>query len=135
MSEFAPNTEYYGGYAQIKTDFSGNTHLYKIVNAIQSNSYCDVPIKYNSEPYVRKNIEYVLNVIHCGIDETNVVRVAVKDCDKVIPPTMVKHGKWKLGESGCVYFCNQCSYAAHPREVDEWDYCPNCGARMGGDNE
>lgn len=43
--------------------------------------------------------------------------------------------KWKLGESGCIYHCNQCHYAAHPREVDEWKYCPKCGARMDGGND
>lgn len=86
MSEFVPNTEYYGGYAHIKTDFSGDTHIYKIVNAIQSNSYCDVPVKVNSVPCLHDNIEPVLNVIHCGIDETRVVRVAVKDCDKILLP-------------------------------------------------
>lgn len=41
-------------------------------------------------------------------------------------------GEWKLGESGCMYFCSECNYAAHPREVDEWSYCPNCGAKMKG---
>lgn len=41
-----------------------------------------------------------------------------------------RHGKWQLGKSGCMYFCSQCSYAAHPREVDEWCYCPRCGMRM-----
>lgn len=39
-------------------------------------------------------------------------------------------GEWKLGKSGCMYFCSECNYAAHPREVDEWSYCPRCGAKM-----
>ena len=41
-------------------------------------------------------------------------------------------GEWKLGKSGCMYFCSECNYAAHPREVDEWSYCPRCGAKMKG---
>ena len=44
-------------------------------------------------------------------------------------------GEWKLGKSGCMYFCSECNYAAHPREVDEWSYCPRCGAKMGGGAE
>ena len=43
--------------------------------------------------------------------------------------------EWKLGKSGCMYFCSKCNYAAHPREEDEWNYCPNCGAKMKGGAE
>jgi membrane protease subunit (stomatin/prohibitin family) len=39
---------------------------------------------------------------------------------------------WKLGKSGCMYFCSSCNYAAHPREVDEWNFCPRCGEKMKG---
>ena len=42
-------------------------------------------------------------------------------------------GEWKLGKSGCMYFCSSCNYTAHPREVDEWNFCPRCGAKMKGD--
>lgn len=41
-------------------------------------------------------------------------------------------GEWKLGKSGCMYFCSCCGYAAHPREEEEWNYCPNCGHPMKG---
>ena len=43
-----------------------------------------------------------------------------------------QRAKWILGKSGVMYFCSRCGYAAHPREVDEWLYCPICGARMKG---
>lgn len=46
---------------------------------LSSNFYCDVPICCDSEPYIHKNIEQIFSVIHCGIDESKVVRVAVKD--------------------------------------------------------
>lgn len=41
-------------------------------------------------------------------------------------------GVWVLGRSGCMYYCSECKYAAHPREVDEWSHCPRCGAKMKG---
>lgn len=41
-------------------------------------------------------------------------------------------GEWRLGKSGCMYFCSACNYAAHPREEEEWNFCPNCGAKMKG---
>ena len=46
----------------------------------------------------------------------------------------VKHGKWELGKSGCMYFCSNCENWAFPREAEEWNYCPRCGAKMDGDN-
>ena len=44
----------------------------------------------------------------------------------------VRHGEWKLGKSGVMYFCSFCGYAAHPREEEQWNFCPNCGAKMDG---
>ena len=40
----------------------------------------------------------------------------------------VKRGTWRLGKSGCMYFCPFCGFTAHPRERDEWIFCPRCGS-------
>lgn len=89
MGEFNVNTDMFGKYAVIPTGYSKEKHIYKVVSSFYSNSYCDVPIVYNSKPVphdiieTRENpygLEHCLNVIHCGIDETKVIRVALKDC-------------------------------------------------------
>lgn len=46
--------------------------------------------------------------------------------------TIRERGEWKLGKSGCMYFCTHCANFAHPREKDEWCFCPHCGADMRG---
>lgn len=96
MAKFKVNKEMFGKYVIIPTGYSKEPHIYKVVNSIYSNSYCDVPIVYNSEPTPHDKIETtenpygletVLNVIHCGLDETKVIRVAFKDCKVVEPKT------------------------------------------------
>lgn len=96
MGEFKVNAEMFGKYVIIPTGYSKEPHIYKVINSLYSNSYCDVPIVYGSEPVPHESVETVknpygleecLNVIHCGIDETKVVRVALKDCKIVQPKT------------------------------------------------
>lgn len=83
MSEFRVNGDGFGCYAHIKTDVPDRVHVYKVVNIINSNCYCDVPIRYDSEPYNHGGVVPVANVIHCGVDESKVIRVAVADCEKI----------------------------------------------------
>ena len=96
MAEFKVNKEMFGKYVMIPTGYSKDKHIYKVVSVFYSNSYCDVPIVHGSEPKSQKvvetkenpyGLETVLNVIHCGIDETKVIRVALKDCEIVEPKT------------------------------------------------
>lgn len=60
-------------------------HIYKVIQRFRSNSYCDVPLTYQTEHncYVHDEIVDVVNVIHCGIDECHVVRVALKDIELI----------------------------------------------------
>lgn len=83
MSEFIVNGDMFGRYVRIPTDFSKAMHVYKVVSRIDSNGYCDTPITYRTEQTVHPEIVPVLKVIHCGIDETKVVRVALADCEMV----------------------------------------------------
>lgn len=92
MSEikFKANTDMFGCMAYIKTDFSEAVHQYKVIGRIQSNNYCDVPIKYNTEPYIHGELEDVLLVLHCGIaeDTKKIHRVALKDCERITHPAI-----------------------------------------------
>lgn len=71
----------FGDYVKIKTGYSGEMHIYKVITAYNSNFYCDAPIKVKSEPVLHDEITEVLNVIHCGIDETKVITVKQDDCE------------------------------------------------------
>ena len=54
----------------------------------------------------------------------------------------VKHGHW-VSEYDCGYItphCSECGETALTREETSYDYvyssyCPNCGAKMGGEGE
>ena len=58
-------------------------HVYKIVGVLgKSNTWCDIPDTYQNEtPKIHDTMEYVVNVIHCGIDETQVLRFRLKDIE------------------------------------------------------
>lgn len=60
-------------------------HIYKVIQRFKSNAYCDVPLTYQTEHncYIHDEIVDVVNVIHCGIDESEVIRVALKDIELI----------------------------------------------------
>lgn len=78
------NEDMFGRYCRIPTGASGNMHVYKIVSRMESNGYCDVPLMVQSKETIHNQIVPVLLVIHCGIDESKVQRVALSDCE-IIP--------------------------------------------------
>lgn len=57
----------------------------------------------------------------------------------------VRHGRWIVGDSlpmhdiagnlswGNWYTCNQCEFKTYAieRHITQYNYCPNCGAKMG----
>lgn len=59
----------------------------------------------------------------------------------------VRHGRWIVGDSlpmhdiagnlswGNWYTCNQCEFKTYAieRHITQYNYCPNCGAKMDGD--
>lgn len=144
MAEFLVNKDMFGRYCRIPTDTSGNMHFYKIVSRIDSNGYCDVPLTWQSEAILHKQVVPVLLVIHCGIDESKVQRVALSDCE-IVPADVaeVKHGEWIYHE--CVssydgtisgYSCSVCKTFVREETFDNdtfnKKYCGHCGARMSG---
>lgn len=78
---FHVNTDMFGQYAKIPTGRSGDLHIYKIITRFHSNWYCDVPIIGLGDSTLHEEVTDVLNVIHCGVDESKVIRVALKDCE------------------------------------------------------
>ena len=85
----------------------------EMIKAIDECPYIAAPIGLDKHIGSKKIAEYLYNAVYRKQSE----------------------GEWRLGKSGCMYFCSECNYAAHPREVDEWSYCPRCGAKMKGGAE
>lgn len=138
MSEFVVNDDMFGRYCRIKTDFSEDMHMYKIVSLLESNNYCNVPLRWNSGPTLHKEVVPVLLVIHCGIDETKVHRVALSDCEiqPIANNTKTKHGKWvsvsfKSGANAGMK-CNICGARIKYSEYfnGNHNFCHKCGADM-----
>jgi len=87
VSEFTgygrKNTIDFGDYVQYSNGYSKELHIYKVVGSLQSNSYQDTPDTANSKKMLHSEIVPCLNIIHCGIDETEVIRVKENDCIKM----------------------------------------------------
>ena len=49
----------------------------------------------------------------------------------------VRHGKWEW-DTEDIYRCSNCAQKSRVKEVmgrPAWDYCPNCGAKMDGEDQ
>ena len=56
------------------------------------------------------------------------------DNGDAIEISRVRHGRWEW-DTEDIYRCSNCAEKSHVKEVmghPEWDYCPNCGAKMDG---
>lgn len=101
--------------------------------------------------YIKRDIERIIaNAQECDIDaltwEEQKERLkAVKSAD-VAP---VRHRRWIVGDSlpmrdiagipawGNWHTCNQCKFKTYAIEghITQYKYCPNCGAKMDGEND
>ena len=90
LRTFAVNGDMFGRYVKIPHVLAedGGKFIFKVVGRLQSNAYCNVPIGgVNGQIEIHEEIIDVLHVIQCGIDETEVLTVALKDCELVEPRT------------------------------------------------
>lgn len=88
MSEFVTNDDMFGKYCKIPTGYSRAEHIYKIVARIESNIYCDIPLLSGSTKEIaHERVIPVLLVIHCGIDESEVIRAPLDKCKICAAPS------------------------------------------------
>lgn len=76
----------FGDYVQIEMFRYGKQNelfIHKVVGALRSNAWIEAPLKWDSKMIGHDQMEVILNVIQCGLDETKVIRVAQKDCIKL----------------------------------------------------
>lgn len=121
MADFVlSGQELFGRYARIAyghaLDGKQDYHIYKCIRSFMSNCYCDVPLTYQTENncHTHDNIVEVVNVIHCGIDENKVIRVARNDIELLPAPDVEPVQQWipvaeRLPET-CVAVLARCFY-------------------------
>lgn len=137
MSEFVlTGQDVFGKYCKIAyghkiaPDYKQDYHIYKAIQSFRSNCYCDTPLTYQTEnnPYVHDEMVDVVDVIHCGIDETKVIRVAAKDVEFL--PEKRNTADWVLANPMTdTVTCSNCDYNLSSSELLT-PYCPWCGSLM-----
>ena len=71
----------FGDY--VKYPYCNELHIYKVVGSYNSNCYQDIPDSHKAEEVMHDEVVPVLNIIHCGLDETKVITVKESDCIKM----------------------------------------------------
>ena len=131
MAEFVlSGQELFGRYARIAyghaLDGKQDYHIYKCIRSFMSNCYCDVPLTYQTENncHTHDNIVEVVNVIHCGIDENRVIRVARNDIELL--PTV---------DAVPVVRCRECLYYEKGKSYEPYCNHPTHGIPYSNDDD
>lgn len=69
--------------------------------------------------------------IDTDVDYNNGLESAVSEI-KALPSADRPSGEWKHNNKSGTFKIFTCSKCGLNIETDGWDYCPNCGAKMGG---
>ncbi|WP_299831539.1 hypothetical protein [uncultured Metabacillus sp.] len=67
---------------QLRYGAPNEMYIHKVIGALESNTWVDVPVRWDKEEKIHNKMEKVINVICCGVDETKVFKVRQKDCVK-----------------------------------------------------
>lgn len=52
-----------------------------------------------------------------------------------LPPAQPKRGKWIKISPANIYECSECGKHVMTNDICAYDFCPNCGADMRGEQE
>ena len=114
MDEYISKTALYGEVAKLEE--------------LARNRYLDTPS--NSPAYPRYTAQ---------MQERAALKHLIADfpADDVAP---VRHGKWIHTDLAAHWYgkdeCSECTYHEHDRrDLSHFNYCPNCGAKMDGDDD
>ena len=71
-------------------------------------------------------------VIAMSDDKPGTLTVAYDMAIEALKAEPVKHGEWKCMADCGVTECDQCGWSIE-EYVGDYNFCPNCGAKMDGD--
>lgn len=120
---FVVNGDMFGRYVKIPHVLAedGEKFIFKVVGRLQSNAYYNVPIGgVSSQIEIHKEIIDVLHVIQCGIDETEVLTVALKDCELIEPRTNADRIRNMTNEELSELLCEKFCHGVGENLIKEW---------------
>ena len=121
---FTVNGDMFGRYVKIPHVLAndGGKFIFKVVGRLQSNAYYNVPIGGINSKYEIRGAEMIdcLHVIQCGVDETEVLTVALKDCEFVEPRTNAEKIKGMGVEELAEFLAKQFCHGIGENLIKEW---------------
>lgn len=120
---FIVNGDMFGRYVKIPHVLAenGEKFIFKVVGRLQSNTYCSIPIGLGAKDQIQgKDIIDVLRVIQCGVDETKVLTVALKDCEFVEPRTNADRIRSMTDDELAEFLTKQFCHGIGESLIKEW---------------
>lgn len=151
MSEFTiTGSDVFGKHCyidQYRYHSKNERFIYKAIQSMRSNAWCEVPYKCGSREVLHNHMEDCVLVICCGVDETKVQRFRLADVEFVEEEAheQTQHThccpcgaqrtcrlEGGYGDAGGKVgkVCSECKTTVEFHWREPPNFCPNCGAKV-----
>ena len=70
---------------QLRYGVENEHYVHKVIGRLKSNSWIDIPVKWDSKEVIHDNMEDVIACVCCGVDERKIFRYKLSDVKKITP--------------------------------------------------
>lgn len=91
---------------QFRHGAENEMYMYKVIGKLSSNTWCEVPARFDKVDVIHRNMETVLAVVMCGVNEREIVRFRQSDVFPTADPVFISKMKTKVEHSDSQFAWN-----------------------------